>query len=470
MGCRSASTGYLNGETMNAAIFREYDIRGIAEKDLTDPVVRHLGRAFGTYLLRREHSEIVLGRDCRLSSNRLRDRLVEGLIHAGLRIVDVGVCPTPVLYFARQKLQSQGAVMITGSHNPADYNGFKMLAGSSTLYGEEIQKLYKLCRKQDFEVGSGTLQERPILKQYIEYLQHSLGRLERPSKIVVDCGNGTASLVAPAVYRNLGCQVVELFCDMDGRFPNHHPDPTVVSNLQDLIRAVRQEEAAVGLAFDGDGDRIGAVDDRGRIVWGDQLMVLYSRDILRQEPGATIIADVKCSQILYDEIENLGGRGIMYRTGHSLIKAKMKKEKALLAGEMSGHMFFADRYFGYDDATYAGARLLEILSHSDDQISDLLADLPQTHHTPEIRVDCPEEHKFELVSLAQDYFRRHYRTVTVDGVRVLFEDGWGLIRASNTQPALVLRFEARSAERLEQIRDLMEGKLEELKKTVEKDA
>ena len=455
---------------MNPAIFCEYDIRGIAEKDLTDPVVQQLGRAFGTYLLRRGHSEIVLGRDCRLSSDRLRERLVEGLIHAGLRIIDIGVCPTPVLYFARQTLQAEGAVMITGSHNAADYNGFKMLAGSSTLYGEEIQKLHRLGQEQDFEVGNGSLREQPILEQYIEYIGRAFGRLERPAKIVVDCGNGTASLVAPAIYRKLGCEVVELFCDMDGRFPNHHPDPTVVSNLQDLIRAVGRESAAIGLAFDGDGDRIGAVDDQGRIVWGDQLMVLYSRDILSKEPGAAVIADVKCSQILYDEIEKLGGRGIMYRTGHSLIKAKMKQEKALLAGEMSGHMFFADRYFGYDDATYAGARLLEILSHSDDRLSNLLADLPHSYHTPEIRLDCPEEDKFELVRQVQDYFRRHYRTVTVDGVRVLFEDGWGLIRASNTQPALVLRFEARSAERLEQIRDLMEGKLEELKKAIQEDA
>lgn len=452
---------------MNSAIFREYDIRGIAEEDLTDRVVIDLGRAFGTYLLRSGYSEIVLGRDCRLSSERLRDRLVEGLIQTGLRVVDIGVCPTPVLYFAHKTLDAQGAVMITGSHNPADYNGFKMLAGSSTIYGQEIRKLYRVCQKGDFEAGNdGAIRRHSILSDYIEYLDGSFGRLDNPPKIVLDAGNGTAGLVAPAVYRNLGCEVTELFCNLDGHFPNHHPDPTVVHNLQDLIQAIGEHGADLGLAFDGDGDRIGVVDDGGKIIWGDQLMVLYSRDILRNEPDAAIIGEVKCSQSLYDEIEKLGGRGIMYRTGHSLIKAKMKEEKALLGGEMSGHMFFADRYFGYDDATYAGARLLEILSHTGRKISDLLADLPETHNTPEIRVDCPEEHKFEIVRRTRDYFCRHYRTVTVDGARVLLDGGWGLVRASNTQPVLVLRFEAESVERLKQIRELIEGKLEEIKRSV----
>ena len=425
-----------------------------------------LGRAIGTYLQRQGCQRLTLGRDCRLSSTRLRDALSQGLISTGASVVDIGVCPTPVLYFSLHRLNSQGGVMITGSHNPADYNGFKVAAGKFTIYGDQIQEVRKIADSGEFIEGEGKREEVSLLPDYRHYLGEALGRLSHPPRVVVDAGNGTTALLAPQIYRDLGCEVIELYCTMDGNFPNHHPDPTVVENLQDLIQKVDQEQADLGIAFDGDGDRIGVVDDQGNIVWGDYLMILYSREVLRRRPGATIIAEVKCSKNLYDDIEKHGGRGIMWKAGHSLMKAKMREENAPLAGEMSGHMFFADRYFGYDDAIYGGARLLEILSEGGERISQMLADVPKTYSTPEIRVDCPDHLKFEVVSQAQAFFSQHYRTITVDGVRLLFDDGWGLVRASNTQPALVLRFEAESRERLGEIRSLIEGKLEEFKKEI----
>ncbi|MGH9338246.1 MAG: phosphomannomutase/phosphoglucomutase [Acidobacteriota bacterium] len=454
---------------MNPNIFREYDIRGIADEDLTDEVVVILGRTLGTYMSSRECRRIVVGRDCRLSSSRLRDRLAEGLLSTGLDVIDIGVCPTPLLYFGLYRLNVDGGVMITGSHNPPEYNGLKISLGQATIYGRQIQELRDLAGTGDFVQGAGQLEKQDLATQYLEYLQEAFGRLENPPRVVVDCGNGTASDLAPQIYRELGCDVTELFCRMDGRFPNHHPDPTIPENLQDLIRALKESKADLGIAFDGDADRIGAIDDKGHIIWGDQLLIVYSRDVLRDHPGATIIGDVKSSKVLYDDIERQGGRAIMWKAGHSLIKAKMKEEKAALAGEMSGHVFFADRFPGYDDALYAGARLLEILSKTGRKLSEMLSDLPEMYSTPELRVDSPEEYKFEVVKQAQEYFGRHYETNTVDGVRIRFEDGWGLIRASNTQPALVLRFEAESPRRLEEIRNLVEGKLNELRAKTEQE-
>ena len=446
---------------INPEIFREYDIRGIAEEDLDDEVVVTLGRAMGTYLQRQGCKNLALGRDCRLSSTRLRDQLTQGLLSTGCGITDIGVCPTPLLYFSLHRLDCEGGVMITGSHNPAQYNGFKVAKGKLTIYGDQIQEVRKIAVSGDFMKGEGEREEVALLPEYHRYLAEAFGKLSNPSRVVVDAGNGTSALIAPQIYRDLGCEVIELYCTMDGNFPNHHPDPTVLENLQDLIQKVDQEKADVGIAFDGDSDRIGVVDDQGNVIWGDYLMILFSREVLRRRPGATIIGEVKCSQNLYDDIEKHGGRGIMWKAGHSLIKAKMKEEDAPLAGEMSGHMFFADRYFGYDDAIYGGARLLEILSESDQKISQMLADVPEVYNTPEIRVDCPEDMKFEVVAQAQAFFNGRYQTITVDGVRVLFDDGWGLVRASNTQPVLVLRFEAQSQERLEEIRTLMETKLQE---------
>jgi phosphomannomutase/phosphoglucomutase len=448
---------------MNPEIFREYDIRGVAELDLTDEAVTTLGRGIGAYLQRHGCLRITLGRDCRLSSPRLRDHLAAGLCSTGLQIVDIGVCPSPLLYYSLHRLQPDGGVMITGSHNPSEYNGFKVALGKATIYGQEIQEIWRIIQAGSFPQVEGRIEQAAIASDYLRELKQAFGVLPHPPRVVLDAGNGTASDLAPELYRAMGCEVIPLYCTMDGTFPNHHPDPTVVKNLQDLIRTVRDEGADVGIAFDGDGDRIGAVDDQGNIIWGDQLMILYGRDILQDRPGATIIADVKSSMNLYEQIAKHGGRGIMWRTGHSLIKAKMKEEKAAFAGEMSGHMFFADRYYGYDDAVYAGARLLEIISKTRRSVSEMLADVPKMYATPEIRVDCADSVKFSVVKKIQDLFKRDHQTVTVDGLRVVFEDGWGLIRASNTQPVLVLRFEARTPERLAEIQTLIEGKLAEVR-------
>ena len=449
----------------NPEIFREYDIRGTADRDLAAPISIRLGQAVGTYLKREGRSRITLARDCRLSSERLASEVGRGLLMTGLEVIDIGVVPTPLLYFSLHHFEDvDGGVMITGSHNPADYNGLKVSSGKTTIHGEEIQKIGRILEGADLEQGSGGTESRQIEDPYRRMVRERIGPLSRPLKVVVDAGNGSASDLAPRIYRELGCEVVELFCEMDGSFPNHHPDPTVAENLEDLVAAVQQDGADLGIAFDGDGDRIGAVDDTGRILWGDELMILFSREILARHPGATIIGEVKCSMNLYRQIESHGGIGIMWKAGHSLIKAKMKETGAALAGEVSGHIFFADGFFGFDDATYAGARLLQLVADSGERISQLLEDVPLLYNTPEIRVDAPESEKFEIVRRLQEYFSRHYETVTVDGVRVLFEDGWGLVRASNTQPALVLRFEASSPDRLEEIRSIVESKLEEVRR------
>jgi phosphomannomutase/phosphoglucomutase len=385
------------------------------------------------------------------------------MISGGLDVVDIGVCPTPVFYFSLFHLDREGGVMITGSHNPPEFNGFKVCAGKETIYGEEIQNLRKLAEARGFIDGKGSVSFQEIIPAYQDIILRNIS-LKRNTKVVVDSGNGSAGAVAPQILRGLGCRVEELYSEVDGRFPNHFPDPTIPDNMKDLIAKVKETGAEVGIAYDGDGDRIGVVDPLGNIIWGDQLMILFVRDILQNHPGATIISEVKCSQILYDEIAKHGGRAIMWRAGHSLLKSKMKEEKALLGGEMSGHMFFADRYFGYDDAIYASCRLLEILSQSEKSIPELLSDVPKTFTTPEIRVDCPDDEKFAVVERVKESFSKEYPIVDVDGVRVLFPDGWGLVRASNTQPVLVLRFEAGSVERLEEIRRLVEERVADLSK------
>jgi phosphomannomutase/phosphoglucomutase len=351
--------------------------------------------------------------------------------------------------------------MITGSHNPPEFNGFKVCVGKETLYGEEIQNLRKVVEGGRFVQGKGSVSFQEVIPAYQKYILNNI-HLKRKLQVVVDSGNGTAGAVAPKILRELGCQVMDLYSQVDGRFPNHHPDPTLPENMKDLIAKVKETGAEVGIGYDGDADRIGAVDHLGNIIWGDQLMILFSREVLRSHPGATIISEVKCSQNLYDNIAKHGGRGIMWRAGHSLLKSKMKEEKALLGGEMSGHIFFADRYFGYDDAIYASCRLLEIISQSQKTIPELLSDVPKTFTTPEIRVDCPDDRKFPVVERVRESFRKEYPIVDVDGVRVLFPDGWGLVRASNTQPVLVLRFEAKSAERLQEIRTLVENRVADL--------
>ncbi|MFY0581362.1 phosphomannomutase/phosphoglucomutase [Cystobacter fuscus] len=454
---------------MNAHIFREYDIRGLVGKDLTPEVVELLGQGLGTVVRRKGGRSVVVGRDCRESSTTFRDALCRGLTSTGLNVFDVGVVPTPLTYFAANTLPVDGPAMITGSHNPPEYNGFKIGAGKTTFHGPEIQALRKLIEERDFECAElpGTVSPYDIVTPYNHFIRQTVKVGRKGMKIVIDAGNGTGGAVAVPLFESMGFEVVPLFCEMDARFPNHHPDPTVVENMQDLIAAVKREKAEVGIAYDGDSDRIGVVDDQGNILWGDQLMILFSRYVLKASPGAAIVGEVKCSYTLYDDIAKNGGKAVMWKAGHSLIKAKMKEEHAELAGEMSGHIFFKNRYFGFDDAVYSSARLLEILTHEKQKLSELLSDVPRTYATPELRVDTREEQKFEIVRRATEWLRKAgHALVDVDGVRVTFSDGWGLIRASNTQPILVLRFEARTPERLEEIRQLIEGTVEKMQREV----
>lgn len=441
---------------MNTHIFREYDIRGVVGKDLTEETVLDLGRSFGTFFRKHGARRVSLGRDARESSPRFSDIMVQGLTETGCDVLDIGMIPTPVLYFTLFTQGVEAGVMITGSHNPSDNNGFKVCLGKSTIFGKQILEIREIALKRAFESGSGEVVRRDVLPQYHRQIAEGIRMGPRRLSVIVDGGNGVGGFVGAPLYRDLGCEVTELFCEPDGTFPNHHPDPTIVENMRSAIDLLQQSHAHLAIAFDGDGDRIGVVDERGRIIWGDQLMVIFSRAILRERPGATFIAEVKCSQTLFDDIRRHGGNPIMWKVGHSLIKAKMKEAGASLAGEMSGHLFFADRYFGYDDAIYAGARMLEILSSTDEPLSSLLASLPNTVYTPEIRLDCPDERKFDVVKALTEDFRRTHQVVDVDGARIIFEHGWGLVRASNTQPVLVLRFEADTGEHLQAIRTVVE--------------
>jgi phosphomannomutase/phosphoglucomutase len=453
-------------------IFREYDIRGVVGQDLTPDLAEQIGKAFGTTLRRKSLHQIAVGRDGRESSPLLRQRLIDGVTSTGIGVTDIGVCPTPLLYFALFNLPVDGGAMITASHNPSEYNGFKLCVGKETLYGEDIQKLRRMIEAKDYETGAAaTVRSQEIIPPYLDYLKRQFGSVNaRGIKIVVDSGNAMGALVGPQALKNMGCEVIELYSELDSRFPNHHPDPTVTENLKDVIETVRSKRADLGIAYDGDADRIGAVDERGEILWGDQLLVIFAREVLRRRPGAVILSEVKASQVLYDDIRRHGGQALMWKAGHSLIKSKMKETGALLAGEMSGHIFFADRYFGYDDAVYAGCRLVEILAEDRQPLSRLLSDLPKTSTTPEIRRDCPDDRKFIIVQKLKERFEAlRLRPIpgsmpirdliTLDGVRVVFDDGWGLVRASNTQPALVLRFEARTPKQADAIRTFVEREL-----------
>jgi phosphomannomutase / phosphoglucomutase len=447
---------------MNPSIFREYDIRGIAGKDIDEEEVFLLGRGIGTFLRSLGRTRLAVGRDCRVTSDAYAERIVRGLVAGGCAVTDIGVCTTPMLYFSIHHLARDGGVQITASHNPPEYNGFKICRGLDSVHGAEIQEIRKIVESRAFVDGEGSVGKGDVTAAYLDEIA---GRVElpRPLRVGIDAGNGTAGVVAVPLLERLGCEVHALYCDMDGRFPNHEADPTVLENLRDLIALVKEKKLDVGIGFDGDGDRIGVVDEAGRVIYGDRLMILFAREILARRPGATFVSEVKCSKVMYDDIEARGGRAVMWKTGHSLIKKKMREENAALAGEMSGHMFFEDRYLGFDDAAYAACRLLEILSKTGKRISELLADVPTTFNTPEIRVDCPDEEKFDLVRRVTDYFRRKHDVIDIDGVRVLYPDGWGLVRASNTQPALVLRFEAPTEPRLAEIRAEVEGVLERAK-------
>jgi phosphomannomutase/phosphoglucomutase len=457
---------------MNENIFREYDIRGVVESDFTNETVVNIAKAFATYLLKEDLNNCVIGFDARLSADYLFSTFANSLRDCGIDVICIGQCTSPMLYFAQIDLKADSAVMITGSHNPADMNGFKMLTKKSALYGEKIQQLKNTILEggyilRDQSKPAGTLQNIPVEESYLGFMKENIKMGGRKLKVVIDGGNGTGGVIASEIIRYFGHEVTELYTKPDGNFPNHHPDPTVPAYMTDLISKVKETKADLGIGYDGDADRIGVVTEEGRLIFGDSLMTIFAEEILSRKPGAVIVGEVKCSKTMYDEIERLGGKGIMWKAGHSLIKAKMKETNAELGGEVSGHIFFKDRFFGHDDALYASLRLLEILSKTDRSVTDLLSHLPKMIMTPEIRLDSDDNKKFEIVRRVTEYFKKEgYKVVDVDGVRVIFDDGFGLIRASNTQPALVQRYEAASQERLEEIMNLMQVKLREIEEAI----
>lgn len=450
---------------LNAHIFREYDIRGIVADDLSGETPQAIGRAFASELRSRlpdrETLTIAVGQDNRPSSPALAASVIDGIRAAGVNVIDVGTVPTPVLYFATVHFGTEGGIQITGSHNPPEYNGFKLVIEGRALYGDAIQRLRERIETEDYATGTGQLEERDVLEPYIADVTGRYS-LKRPVKVVVDCGNGTGSVVAVPLLEGIGAEVVPLYCESDGTFPNHHPDPTVDENLEDLIALVRDEEADLGIAFDGDADRIGAVDENGHVIRGDLLLLLYGVDILEEAgPGQTMIFDVKCSQAVPEHFSALGGEPLMWKTGHSLIKEKMRETGAPLAGELSGHVCFSDDFYGFDDALYAACRLVDMVARSSRPLSEKTAEFPSYVSTPEIRIEVAEEEKFDIVERAVETFKQDHEVIDVDGVRVLFDDGWGLLRASNTQPVLVARYEARTQEGLEAIRATFERWLAE---------
>lgn len=447
---------------MDQNIFREYDIRGIVGSQLTDEVVAIVGRALGIYFFQNGARSIALGYDARESSPRFCELLTAGFTAIGIDVLHIGMVPTPVLYHTVFTREVDGGVMITGSHNPPDHNGFKICLGKSTLFGSQIQEIRQIAVNAETAsepdiaaLVKGKSERVEVLAEYCRDIISKISLGGRKIKAVIDGGNGMAGVTAVPIYEKLGIDLVKLFVEPDSNFPNHHPDPTVTENLQDTINAVLASNADIGIAFDGDGDRIGIVDETGRIIWGDELMILLSRAVLAERPGATIIAEVKCSQTLFDDIEKHGGVPIMWKAGHSIIKSKMKETGSVLAGEMSGHIFFADRFYGFDDATYVGARVLEILSKDNRKLSELFTDIPKTFSTPELRVDCPDDVKFDVVQRIASHFARTNKVITIDGARIIFDHGWGLVRASNTQAILVLRFEADSDGALKEISEVV---------------
>ncbi len=446
-------------------IFREYDIRGLADEELTDPVVGGIGRSFSTVLLREHKKKVSVGYDFRPSSKRIVKSLLQGLTRSGLEVLDLGLVPTPLLYFSVSHFKLDAGISITGSHNPPEYNGFKFHLKDRPFYGEEIQGLVKLMEDERFVSGAGKVRPADILEPYQAYAAQQF-RFKKKIKLVVDSGHAMAGVVAPQLFKRLGHEVIELYSNLDSSFPDHHPDPSIPANLKDLQRKVLETRAQIGIAFDGDADRIGVVDEKGNIIPGDMILLLYARALLKHKPGATIIGDVKCSKMIYDDIAKRGGKPLMWKTGHSLIKAKMKETKAELAGEMSGHMFFTDRWLGFDDAIYAACRMLEILDEEKQPLSEMLADLPKLVSTPELRVDCPDAIKFKLVKEVVRELKKKYEVVDIDGARIQFSDGWGLVRASNTQPVLVMRFEAANEQRLAEIRKIVEDQIHSIQRSL----
>jgi phosphomannomutase/phosphoglucomutase len=435
-------------------IFREYDIRGLAEEELTSEFVIGLGKAYGTYIQREaKDSRVIIGRDNRLSSQRIQQSLIEGLVSTGVEVIDIGLTISPMAYFARLHLNVDGMVMITASHNPKEFNGFKLAHGSGTIYGAAIQKIRTMMEQEDFLTGEGKVSSVDIFPAYRQMLKEKI-KIARPLKVVLDCGNGTAGIFAEKVFADWGIEVIGQHNESDGNFPHHNPDPVKLDNIKDLIERVKIEKADLGIGIDGDADRLGVVDEQGGVVWGDMLMILFSRELLSNCPGAKIIVEVKTSQALPDDIVAHGGKPILWKTGHSLIKAKMKEENALLAGEMSGHMFFADEYFGFDDALYSAGRLMRIIAKSNLTLTQLLADAPKYFATPEIRIAVSDDRKFKIVEELKEKLKEKYQVIDVDGARVIFPDGWALVRASNTQAALIVRAEGKTPDALEKIKEI----------------
>jgi len=453
---------------MNPEIFREYDIRGVAEKDLNALDVVKIGQAFGTFVRRKGYKTVTVGKDCRLTGDKYAVATIKGLLSTGCDVFDIGMVPTPVSYFSTIQLNADASLMVSASHNPKEYNGFKMMCGGDAVYGEDIQKLHQMILDDDFfQEPKGQLRVEDVLIPYINYIiNHNIVLSGKRFRVGVDCANGVAGLTAIPILKALGCEVHELYVTPDGNFPNHEADPTINANMKELISLVREKKLDVGFGFDGDGDRIGVVDEKGTLLFGDQLLIIFSREILSRIPGALFVSEIKCSQATYDDIKKHGGRGIMWKAGHSLIKQKLKKEKAALAAEVSGHIFFADRYFGFDDAVYAACRLLEILSATGKSVSALLEGVPKRVITPEIRMECPDDVKFKIVEKAVAYFKKEFPVIDIDGIRFQLSDGWGLVRASNTQPALVLRFEAPTQKRVEEIKTWVLDVLAQIRKEV----
>jgi phosphomannomutase/phosphoglucomutase len=450
---------------LDHTLFRAYDIRGVVGEALIPEVAYHLGRAFAAEALANNLSQVTVAADGRLSSPSLKETLIKGLLHGGVDVQDIGYVPTPVLYFATYHTDSQTGIMITGSHNPANYNGFKMVMAGNTLAEGEIQALKHRMLQQDYSQGEGTLSRTDVSTRYRKRIQDDI-QLGRRLKIVVDCGNGIAGNIAPVLLEQLGCEVIPLYCEVDGNFPNHHPDPGKLKNLRDCIAEVQTHGADIGLAFDGDGDRVGVVTASGDVIYPDRLMMLFAEDVLQRNPGCEIIYDVKCSRLLHETILSKGGKPTMWKTGHSLIKRKMKSTGALLAGEMSGHIFFKERWFGFDDGLYSAARLLEILANTNHSLDDIFSHYPINISTPELNIDVNDETKFDLVSQLQQQSYPEGEVSQIDGLRVDYPDGWGLVRASNTTPVLVLRFEATSATALARIRQQFQTRLLEIDPTL----
>jgi len=445
---------------MNPSIFREYDIRGIVKMDLPIDVVELIGKAFGTYVKRNGAKKVVVGCDVRLTSPSLKEAIIKGTLSTGVNVIDVGTLPTPVLYFSIIHFKTDGGLMITGSHNPIEYNGFKMNLGTSSIYGAQIQEIRKLIENNDFEVGEGSVETKNIIPTYKKMLDEKFN-FEKKMKLIIDPGNGTGGPLSRTFFEGKGMDVHCIFCEPDGNFPNHLPDPTVLKYTVDLRKKVVKENADLGIGYDGDSDRVGIIDNTGRQIFADRLLAIIAKDMLSRNPGEKVLFDVKCSQSLPEFIEKHGGKPMMWKTGHALLKTKMKEEKAQLAGEMSGHIFFGENYYGFDDAFYASALLVRILSETDKTFAEIVDEIPAFYSTPEIRVECAEEEKFQIVENLVEYFKSKYDAIDVDGVRALFGDGWGLVRASNTQPVLVLRFEAKTEERTKEIIDVFIQKLEE---------